>query len=90
MTKRALKGPGEKGGLKNVKLFLKNRAEFMVNMWETHSENLSKPLIAEAIEKRQQDRAERTQTNADWVINELVSNHLPLPKTAIWHNQRGR
>ena len=33
-------------------------------------------VTAKAIAKSQHERAERTKTNADWVINELVSNHV--------------
>lgn len=38
-------------------------------------ELLTKPDIALDIRKRQQQRGERTQTDADWVITELVANH---------------
>ena len=39
------------------------------------SENLSKPDIAEAIEKAMNERAEKTKTSAEWVIKELAKNH---------------
>ena len=37
------------------------------------AENLSKPLIAEAIAEAQGERSERTQVDQDWVINRLVA-----------------
>ena len=37
------------------------------------SENLSKPLIAEAIQKEMADREKRVEINADWVLKKLVS-----------------
>ena len=36
---------------------------------------LSNVDVARELELRQQERAERTQTDADWVIGELVANH---------------
>ncbi len=39
---------------------------------QTGQENLSKPVIAEAIAEAQADRSERTQIDADWVLERLA------------------
>ena len=74
MTKRALKGPGGKGGLKNVKLFLKNRAEFMVNMWETHGDCCHFRLgILDVV-----------LLNDPELINEILMDDEKFPKSAAY------
>ena len=39
------------------------------------TENLSKPVIADAIAEAQRERAERLQVDQDWVLERLVQNH---------------
>jgi len=44
-------------------------------------ENLSKPEIQSELSKRIQERSQRTQVDADWVVENLVGNHTRAVET---------